>query len=149
MKPILLAVPAALLLLLVFYCFPVLSCVLLLCALCACLYYRSGQPVWRYLDWRQLLGGGAPSRRHRRHREPALKWTPASLLLLMGSYLGKQEPPTRALGRGSRELKERLTRPNPAVATPTRRLSFRWVLHYALHVALVNLCSVLVLHCRD
>ncbi|CAI9561180.1 unnamed protein product [Staurois parvus] len=129
-QPLVLLVPAALLLLLVLYCFPVLSAVVL-CAAGACLYYSSSGPaVWRYLDWRQLTGGGAPGRRqrpagHRRQREPGLKWTPASLLLLMGSYLGKQDPPARAVGRGSRELKERLSRPNPAVATPARRLSFR------------------------
>lgn len=122
-----LLVPAGLLLLLVLYFFPVLSA-LGLCAAGAWLYYSSsGTAVWR-----QLTGGGAPGRRqrpvgYRRQREPVLKWTPASLLLLMGSYLGKQDPPARAMGRGSRELKERLSRPNPAVLTPARRLSFRWV----------------------
>ncbi|XP_018412665.1 PREDICTED: nuclear envelope pore membrane protein POM 121 [Nanorana parkeri] len=127
-RPIVLLVPAALCLLLVFYCFPVLSA-LVLCAAGAWLYYNSGPHVWRYLDWRQVTGG-APGRRqrpagHRRQREPGLRWTPSSLLLLMGSYLGKQEPPARAMGRGTRELKERLSRPNPAVPTPARRLSFR------------------------
>ncbi|XP_077336734.1 nuclear envelope pore membrane protein POM 121 [Lithobates pipiens] len=124
-QPVLLLVPAALLLLLVLYFFPVLSA-LGLCAAGAWFYYSSsGTAVWR-----QLTGGGAPGRRqrpvgYRRQREPGLKWTPASLLLLMGSYLGKQDPPARAIGRGSRELKERLSRPNPAVPTPARRLSFR------------------------
>ncbi|CAJ0931624.1 unnamed protein product [Ranitomeya imitator] len=42
----------------------------------------------------------------------------------MGSYLGKPEPPARAVGRGARDLRERLARPNPAVPTPARRLSF-------------------------
>ncbi|KAM4795673.1 nuclear envelope pore membrane protein POM 121-like [Rhinophrynus dorsalis] len=43
----------------------------------------------------------------------------------MGSYLGKQELPARAAGRGSRDIKEKLARPNPSVVTPARRLSFR------------------------
>ncbi|XP_073472692.1 nuclear envelope pore membrane protein POM 121 isoform X2 [Aquarana catesbeiana] len=126
-QPVLVLVPAALLLLLVLYFFPVLSA-LGLCAVGAWLYYStSGTAVWRQLTGG---GGGASGRRqrpvgYRRQREPGLRWTPASLLLLMGSYLGKQDPPARAMGRGSRELKERLSRPNPAVPTPARRLSFR------------------------
>ncbi|XP_048839811.1 nuclear envelope pore membrane protein POM 121 isoform X2 [Brienomyrus brachyistius] len=48
--------------------------------------------------------------------------------IFMGSYLGKQDSPLpagRASGGGSRELRERLSRPNHAVPTPSRRLSFR------------------------
>ncbi|XP_053562283.1 nuclear envelope pore membrane protein POM 121 isoform X2 [Bombina bombina] len=62
----------------------------------------------------------------RRQRDlPTFKWSPSDLLLLMGSYLGKQEPPPRGVTRGSRDIKDKLARPNPAVPTPTRRLSFR------------------------
>ncbi|XP_072285131.1 nuclear envelope pore membrane protein POM 121 isoform X2 [Pyxicephalus adspersus] len=127
-QSLVLLVTAALLLLLVVYCFPLLSAVLV-CAAGAWLYYTSGPSVWRYLDWRLVTGGAAGRRQrpvgYRRQREPGLKWTPSSLLLLMGSYLGKQEPPARGMGRGARELKEKLSRPNPAVPTPARRLSFR------------------------
>ncbi|XP_023675269.2 nuclear envelope pore membrane protein POM 121 isoform X2 [Paramormyrops kingsleyae] len=48
--------------------------------------------------------------------------------IFMGSYIGKQDSPlpaARACGGGSRELRERLSRPNHAVPTPSRRLSFR------------------------
>lgn len=50
--------------------------------------------------------------------------------LLMGSYIGKPEGPTAdparpRAGRNPREqLREKLTRPNHAVYTPNRRLSF-------------------------
>ncbi|KAM4699280.1 nuclear envelope pore membrane protein POM 121 [Discoglossus pictus] len=109
--------------------------VLALLCLAACWGYldqgrlRSGLAVWRQITG--LGRGGAPGKRQginpiRRHREPSVfKWSPADLLILMGSYLGKQEPPPRALGRGARELKDQLSRPNPTVPTPTRRLSFR------------------------
>lgn len=49
---------------------------------------------------------------------------------LMGSYIGKPESPTsacgrRIAGRNPREqLREKLSRPNHAVVTPNRRLSF-------------------------
>ncbi|XP_075052763.1 nuclear envelope pore membrane protein POM 121 [Mixophyes fleayi] len=126
--PIVLLLPAALTLLVVVYLFPVLSA-LVLCAGGYWAYHSSGRPGWRFPEWRQLIGGGAGRRLkpvpHRRHREPALKWTQSPLLLLMGSYLGKQEPPVRAMGRGTRDLKERLSQPNPTVPTPARRLSFR------------------------
>lgn len=55
---------------------------------------------------------------------------------LMGSYIGKAESPTpdhvrpRA-GRNPREqLREKLCRPNHAVYTPNRRLSFAGYVHY-------------------
>ncbi|XP_044139842.1 nuclear envelope pore membrane protein POM 121 [Bufo gargarizans] len=122
LQPVALLLPAALLLLLLLYCFPLLSA-LVLCALAAWAYRRAGRRLWK------LAGGAAALRQrplpHRRPREPLVKWSPASFLLLMGSYLGKQEPPARGMGRGARELKERLTKPNPAVPTPARRLSFR------------------------
>ncbi|KAM9320292.1 nuclear envelope pore membrane protein POM 121 [Gastrophryne carolinensis] len=112
----------ALLLLIALYCLPLLSLLLLLCAAAVWLY--RGCP-----DWRPLVLGAAGRRQraalHRRYREPVVRWTPSSLLLLMGSYLGKQEPPPRVMGRGTLALKERLARPNPTVATPARRLSFR------------------------
>ncbi|XP_075450579.1 nuclear envelope pore membrane protein POM 121 [Ascaphus truei] len=78
--------------------------------------------------WKPLTGLGGARRPipPRRQRAPApSKWSPADLLLLMGSYMGKQEPPAGPLGRGSREIREQLSRPNPAVLTPARRLSFR------------------------
>ncbi|XP_069801277.1 nuclear envelope pore membrane protein POM 121 [Dendropsophus ebraccatus] len=123
LPPVALLLPAALLLLLFVYCFPLLSA-LVLCVL-AGWAYRSSGGRW----WGQRAVGAAGGRQrpvqYRRLREPAAKWSPVSLLLLMGSYLGKQEPPARGVGRGTRDLKERLTRPNPAVLTPARRLSFR------------------------
>ncbi|XP_053313352.1 nuclear envelope pore membrane protein POM 121 [Spea bombifrons] len=113
------------------YCFPLLSA----CGLClfGCWVYKSsGRQIWRLAKWRQLLGiTEVPAKRlkhiqPRRQRETAaFKWSPADLLLLMGSYMGKQEPPPRALGRGGKEIKAMLTRPNPDVVTPARRLSFR------------------------
>ncbi|XP_075710253.1 nuclear envelope pore membrane protein POM 121 [Rhinoderma darwinii] len=128
LQPVTLLLPAALLLLVFVYCFPVLSA-LVLCVVAGWAYTRSGGLLWRLPEWGQRAGGAALIRPrpvlYRRLREPVVKWSPVSLLLLMGSYLGKQEPPARALGRGTRDLKERLTRPNPAVPTPARRLSFR------------------------
>ncbi|XP_035241971.1 nuclear envelope pore membrane protein POM 121 [Anguilla anguilla] len=47
--------------------------------------------------------------------------------ILMGSYLGKPDSPSavgRLGGAETRELRERLSRPNHAVQTPNRRLSF-------------------------
>lgn len=47
--------------------------------------------------------------------------------ILMGSYLGKPDSPSavgRLRGAETRELRERLSRPNHAVHTPNRRLSF-------------------------
>ena len=47
--------------------------------------------------------------------------------ILMGSYLGKPDSPSavgRLGGAGTKELRERLSRPNHAVHTPNRRLSF-------------------------
>ncbi|KAJ8368755.1 hypothetical protein SKAU_G00087830 [Synaphobranchus kaupii] len=47
--------------------------------------------------------------------------------ILMGSYLGKPDSPSavgRFGGAETRELRERLSRPNHAVQTPNRRLSF-------------------------
>ncbi|KAJ8414506.1 hypothetical protein AAFF_G00037080 [Aldrovandia affinis] len=47
--------------------------------------------------------------------------------ILMGSYLGKPDSPSavgRLGGAETRELRERLSRPNHAVHTPNRRLSF-------------------------
>uniref|UniRef100_H3BI18 POM121 transmembrane nucleoporin n=1 Tax=Latimeria chalumnae TaxID=7897 RepID=H3BI18_LATCH len=46
-------------------------------------------------------------------------WSPGDAL--MGSYLSRQDNPAKA---GTRELRERLARPNHAVPTPNRRLSF-------------------------
>ncbi|KAM3934073.1 nuclear envelope pore membrane protein POM 121 [Leptodactylus fuscus] len=127
-QPVILLLPAVLLLLFFVYCFPLLSA-LVLCVVAGWAYRSSGGRLWRLSDWGQRGGGAAGARLraipHRRLREPVVKWSPASLLLLMGSYLGKQEPPARGVGRGARELKERLTKPNPTVPTPARRLSFR------------------------
>ncbi|XP_068126199.1 nuclear envelope pore membrane protein POM 121 [Hyperolius riggenbachi] len=108
--------------LLVLYCFPVFS-VLVLCGAAAVWYYhRSGGTLWRLPFHRKQLRGGVP---RLRQREAAVRWTsPPSSLLLMGSYLSTQEPPGQGLARG-RDYKERLMRPNPTVPTPTRRLSFR------------------------
>ncbi|KAG9485801.1 hypothetical protein GDO78_008730 [Eleutherodactylus coqui] len=121
-RPVTLLLPAGLLLLLLVYCFPLLSS-LVLCVLAGWAYRRSGG---RLGEWGQRAGG-APVVRHRAalYRRPASKWSPASWLLLMGSYLGKQEPPARGACRGARDLQERLARPNPSVPTPARRLSFR------------------------
>ncbi|XP_056414627.1 nuclear envelope pore membrane protein POM 121 isoform X2 [Hyla sarda] len=128
LPPVSLLLPAALLLLVFVYCFPLLSA-LLLCVLAGCVYWSSGGRLWRFPEWRHRAGGAFGGRQrpvqYRRVREPVVKWSPISLLLLMGSYLGKEEPPARAIGRGTRDLKERLTRPNPTVLTPARRLSFR------------------------
>lgn len=131
LQPVTLLLPAVLLLLVFVYCWPLLSA-LVLCVLAGWAYRRSGGRLWRLAEWGQRAGGAAAIRQRpvllRRLREPVVKWSPVSLLLLMGSYLGKQEPPARGVGRGVRDLKERLTRPNPTVPTPARRLSFRWVL---------------------
>ncbi|XP_071994184.1 nuclear envelope pore membrane protein POM 121 [Engystomops pustulosus] len=124
-RPVAVLLPAGLLLLLCVYCFPLLSA-LLFCVLAACAYKNSGGRWWRLAECGHRGAGGRQRPvQYRRLREPVVTWSPASLFLLMGSYLGKQEPPARAVGRGTRELKERLTRPNPAVPTPARRLSFR------------------------
>ncbi|XP_077150624.1 nuclear envelope pore membrane protein POM 121 isoform X1 [Ranitomeya variabilis] len=123
LQPVALLLPAALLLLLFVYCWPGLSALLLLCVLAGWAYSCAGGRWWRLPE----PGPRAAAGRQRlvQHRRAALRWTPASLLLLMGSYLGKPEPPVRAVGRGARDLRERLARPNPAVPTPARRLSFR------------------------
>ncbi|KAM8977079.1 LOW QUALITY PROTEIN: nuclear envelope pore membrane protein POM 121 [Pelodytes ibericus] len=51
--------------------------------------------------------------------------TTAYLLLFMGNYLTKPEPPARELGRGTRELNDSLRRLVPNVATPARRPAYR------------------------
>lgn len=54
---------------------------------------------------------------------------------LMGSYIGKPESPAAASGRPRaarnprEQLRERLSRPNHAVSTPNRRLSFAGYVH--------------------
>ncbi|CAH2219743.1 Hypothetical predicted protein [Pelobates cultripes] len=113
------------------FCFPLLSA----CALCVsgCWVYRSsGRRLLVLAGLRPPLGPvqARPKRQRpypaRRLRDPhSFRWSPADLLLLMGSYLGKQDPPARGQVRGPRDIKERLARPNPEVATPARRLSFR------------------------
>ncbi|XP_073421844.1 uncharacterized protein [Dendrobates tinctorius] len=117
LQPVTLLLPAALLLLLFVYCWPGLSA-LLLCVIAGWAYSGSGGRWWRIPE-------AAGRQRPVQLRRATARWTPASLLLLMGSYLGKPEPPARAVGRGARDLRERLTRPNPTVPTPARRLSFR------------------------
>uniref|UniRef100_A0A8C5P6I2 Uncharacterized protein n=1 Tax=Leptobrachium leishanense TaxID=445787 RepID=A0A8C5P6I2_9ANUR len=110
------------------YWFPLLSA----CALCllgGCLCQSSGRRLLVLAGWRPQLGfvrlpAKRPDPPRRQRQTASFKWSPADLLLLMGSYLGKQDhPPPR--GRGALEIKQRLARPNPDVATPSRRLSFR------------------------
>ncbi|OCT56296.1 hypothetical protein XELAEV_18000314mg, partial [Xenopus laevis] len=54
-----------------------------------------------------------------------LEGSPSPLSLNMGTYMNKQELPARGEACGPRAIKEKLSRPNPSVATPIRRLSFR------------------------
>ncbi|KAM4047264.1 nuclear envelope pore membrane protein POM 121 isoform 2-T2 [Anomaloglossus baeobatrachus] len=122
LQPVTLLLPAALLLLLFVYCWPWLSA-LLLCVLAGWAYSSAYGRGWRLPEWGPRVVAGR--QRPAAYRRPAVRWSPASLLLLMGSYLGKQEAPGRAVGRGTRDLRERLARPNPTVPTPARRLSFR------------------------
>lgn len=57
---------------------------------------------------------------------------------LMGSYIGKPESPTadsgrpRAVRNPREQLREKLSRPNHAVYTPNRRLSFAGYVHHQL-----------------
>ncbi|XP_073421837.1 uncharacterized protein [Dendrobates tinctorius] len=113
LRSVTLLLPAALLLLLFVYCWPGLSALLLLllCVIAGWALSCSGGRWWRIPE-------AAGMQRPVQLRRATAQWTPASLLLLMDSYLGKTEPPAR-------DLRERLTRPNPTVPTPARRLSFR------------------------
>lgn len=83
-------------------------------------------------SWQSVVYSG--DSRWERRKEAERDESSGSLLfsprdLLMGSYLAKPESPSAAgaLGRpigGTRELRERLARPNHIVQTPNKRLSF-------------------------
>ncbi|MGH0157844.1 UNVERIFIED_CONTAM: hypothetical protein FKN15_036157 [Acipenser sinensis] len=83
-------------------------------------------------SWQSVVYSG--DRRWERRKEAERDESSGSLLfspqdLLMGSYLAKPESPSAAgaHGRpigGTRELRERLARPNHIVQTPNKRLSF-------------------------
>ncbi|NP_001089069.1 nuclear envelope pore membrane protein POM 121 [Xenopus laevis] len=101
--------------------------------LASCWTYRSSGRrfiVWKWLTGPRLV---ASTKKLRNSTDWRLQSPPVSLLegspsplsLNMGTYMNKQELPARGEACGPRAIKEKLSRPNPSVATPIRRLSFR------------------------
>ncbi|KAE8622371.1 hypothetical protein XENTR_v10005216 [Xenopus tropicalis] len=101
--------------------------------LASCWTYRSSGRrflLWKWLKSRKLVPGTKKLSRKTEWKlqSPSvslLEGSPSPLPLNMGTYMGKQEFPGRGEVCGPRAIKEKLSRPNPSVPTPTRRLSFR------------------------